>query len=72
MHLPCRDTIDLCVHLLQAEHDKLVKTGMKTVDAQGNKTEELTVRIKQALDDLIRYDACVVLLRSSLQDLEGD
>jgi hypothetical protein len=66
MHLPNRDTVDLCVHLLQSEQDKLLK------DSAGNKNEELIVRIKRAMDDLIRYDATVVLLRSSFQDLEGD
>jgi hypothetical protein len=72
MHLPNRDTVDLCIHMLQTEHDKLVKAGVKTMDSDGKETEGPIIRIKRAMDDLIRYDASIVLLRSSIQDLEGD
>ena len=65
MHLPSRDTVVLCIHLLQTEHDHLVKAGVKTMDAGGEEIEGPIIKMKQAIEDLIRYDAYVVLLQES-------
>lgn len=70
MHLPSRDTIDLCIHILQKEHDKLIKAGYK--GNSKNSDTDLVIQIKRAVDDLIRYDASIVLLRSFFQDLDGN
>jgi hypothetical protein len=72
MHLINRATVALCIHVLQTEHDQLIKSGVKGKDAEGNDTGGPIISVKHALDDLIRYDSSIVFLQTTLQDLDGD
>ena len=72
MHLPDRKTICLCIHLLYTKHDEYIKAGVAVRDGEGNLLESPIDAIKCALDDLIRYDACVSFLHSSLPSTEDE
>jgi len=72
MHLINRATVALCIHVLQTELDQLIKSGVKSRDAEGKETDGPIINVKHALDDLIRYDASIVFLQTTLQDLDGD
>ena len=72
MHLPTRDTVSLCIHMLHSEHDALVKANVKTWDASGKETDGPIIRIKRAMDDLIRYDAHIVFMKTLIQDLDEE
>lgn len=75
MYLINRETVTLCVHLLQTKHDELIKSGVTLDIPKGEKKSgsvDLLVGLKHAIDDLIRYDASLVMLQTAVQDLNSD